>query len=75
VGGNACALGAAYKAVWGTERKDGGTFEELVGERWREGDFVRKVAEGYQSGVWEGYAVGVEGLGAVETEVLRGLGE
>jgi len=75
VGGNACALGAAYKAVWGTERKDGGTFEELVGERWREGYFVRKVAEGYQRGVWEGYAVGVEGLGAVETEVLRGLGE
>lgn len=74
MGGNACALGAAYKAVWGTERKPEETFEEFVGGRWKEGEFVRRVGEGYQRGVWEGYAVGVEGLEVVEREVLKGLG-
>ena len=71
VGGNACALGAAYKAVWGVERRKGETFEEFVGGRWREEVFVKKVAEGYQRGIFENYAVGVEGLEAVEREVLR----
>lgn len=36
VGGNACALGGAYKAVWALERAEGETFDELVGSRWRE---------------------------------------
>ena len=27
IGGNACALGSAYKAVWAVERKTGETFE------------------------------------------------
>jgi xylulokinase len=31
VGENACALGAAYKAVWAVERREGETFEELIG--------------------------------------------
>ena len=74
VGGNACALGAAYKAVWAVERKEEETFEELVGARWREEEFVKKVAEGYQRGVFEKYKIGVEGLEAVEKEVLRETG-
>jgi len=74
VGENACALGAAYKAVWAAERRRGETFEQLVGGRWREGEFVKRVAEGYQRGVFERYAAAVEGLAAVEREVLRGEG-
>jgi len=72
VGENACALGAAYKAVWAVERRRGETFEQLIGERWREEEFVKRVAEGYQRGVFERYAAAVEGLAAVEREVLRG---
>lgn len=72
VGENACALGAAYKAVWAVERRLGETFEQLIGERWREEEFVKRVAEGYQRGVFEGYEAAVEGLEAVEGEVLRG---
>ena len=71
VGGNACALGSAYKAVWAAERKPGETFEQLIGSRWREDDFVKKVATGYQAGLYEEYAKGVEALNAVEKDVLR----
>lgn len=49
VGGNACALGSAYKAVWAVERREGETFEQLVGGRWREDHSVVKAAEGYQA--------------------------
>lgn len=71
VGGNACALGSAYKAVWAVERKLGETFEELIGGRWREEEFVKKVANGYQRELYEEYESGVEALDAVEKEVLR----
>ncbi len=71
VGENACALGAAYKAVWAVERRRGETFEQLIGGRWREEEFVKRVAEGYERGVFERYAAAVEGLAAVEGEVLK----
>ena len=48
VDGNACALGSAYKAVWAVERREGQTFEQLVGGRWRE-ESVVKVAEEYEA--------------------------
>ena len=70
VGGNACALGSAYKAVWAVERKPGETFEELIGERWREEEFVKKVADGYQEERYKVYEKGVEALEKVEKEVL-----
>lgn len=72
VGENACALGAAYKAVWSVERKAGQSFEELIGGRWKEADFVEKIAEGYQEEVFERYGPAVEGLDLVEKEVLKG---
>ncbi|KAI4096530.1 MAG: hypothetical protein LQ344_001038 [Seirophora lacunosa] len=72
VGENACALGAAYKAVWAVERKSGQSFEELIGGRWREEDFVAKVAEGYQEGIFERYGAAVEVLASAEKEVLKG---
>ncbi len=71
VGGNACALGSAYKAVWAVERGRGESFEELVGQRWREEEFVNRVAEGYDPELYREYAKGVEALEAVEKEVLR----
>lgn len=71
VGGNACALGSAYKAVWAVERKPGETFEALIESRWKESDFIEKVAQGYQAELYEKYAKGVEALDAVEKEVLK----
>ena len=71
VGQNACALGAAYKAVWTVERRDGESFEDLIGGRWKEGEFTGKVAEGYQKGLWERYGDAMEGLEKMEEEVLR----
>ena len=71
VGGNACALGSAYKAVWSVERKPRETFEDFIGSRWREDDFVEKIADGYQEEIYRLYEEGVNGLEAVETEVLK----
>lgn len=71
VGGNACALGSAYKAVWAVERKSGEAFEALIESRWKETDFIEKVADGYQAELYERYAKGVEALDAVEKEVLK----
>lgn len=71
VGENACALGAAYKAVWAVERQEGETFEELIGARWKEEEFVKRIADGYQEGVFERYAGAVRGLAAAENEVLE----
>ena len=71
VGGNACALGSAYKAVWAVERKANETFEELIGRRWNEDDFAEKVADGYQAGLYKQYKRGVEALVAAEQNVLE----
>ncbi|KAL8842659.1 MAG: hypothetical protein Q9170_000434 [Blastenia crenularia] len=72
VGENSCALGAAYKAVWSVERGAGQSFEELISTRWKEHDFVKKIAEGYQEGIFERYGPAVEGLNLAEMEVLKG---
>ena len=71
VGENACALGAAYKAVWAAERIEGQTFEQLIGDRWREEDFIKKIADGHQSGIFERYEEAVEGLALAEKEVTK----
>ncbi|KAI9875508.1 MAG: hypothetical protein M1830_008401 [Pleopsidium flavum] len=71
VGENACALGAAYKAVWAVERKSGQTFEDFIGGRWKEEMFVQKIADGYQKGVFEKYGVAVEGFDRMEKQVLE----
>lgn len=72
VGGNACAMGGAHKALWGLERKDGETFDELIGARWKEEGSVEKVDIGYRQGVYEQYG-GV--LGAFEEMEQRLLAE
>jgi xylulokinase len=71
VGGNACALGGAYKAVWAMERKQGESFEDLIGERWHESEAVVKVDDGFRKEIWEKYG-GV--LGAFEEMERRVLG-
>ncbi|CAK7564739.1 MAG: hypothetical protein SEPTF4163_002638 [Sporothrix epigloea] len=49
VGGNACALGGAYKALWAMERRDENeTFDELIGKRWKPEGAIEKVDVGYR---------------------------
>jgi len=74
VGENACALGAAYKAVWAMERQEGQTFEDLIGSRWHESEFVEKIADGYQEGVWERYGEALKGFEMMERELLAKTG-
>jgi xylulokinase len=71
IGGNACALGAAYKACWGVERGQGETFEEFVGKRWNEEAFVKRITDGYRKGVWEKYGEALKGFEEMEKEVIR----
>lgn len=71
IGDNACALGAAYKAVWGMERQSGQTFEDLIGQRWREEEFIEKIADGYQKEVFEKYGQAVEGFEKMERQILQ----
>jgi len=75
IGGNACALGAAYKAVWAVERGDGEKFEDLVGKRWNEAEFVKKVDQGYRKGVFEKYGEALEGFAHMEEEVIKSAGD
>ena len=74
VGENACALGAAYKAVWACERQEGESFEELIGKRWDEASFIEKIAEGYQQGTWETYGEALDGFAEMEKVLLKRYG-
>lgn len=75
IGGNACALGAAYKAVWGVERNKGESFEDLIGKRWDEAGFVREVNGGYRQEVWERYGDALKGFDEMEKRVVNIAGE
>lgn len=75
IGGNACALGAAYKAAWGVERKDEKElFENWLEARWDEGTFVRRVCDGYRKGVWERYGEALRGFEGVESRAVEEKG-
>ena len=73
IGGNACGLGAAYKAVWGVERRRGESFEDLIDSRWDEGRFVQRVADGHTPGVFERYGEALRGFDGMEKTVLRSV--
>ncbi|KAL5051164.1 putative D-xylulose kinase A [Aspergillus fruticulosus] len=75
IGDNACALGAAYKAVWALERKKDQTFEDLIGARWHEEEFIEKIADGYQEEAFERYGKAVEGFEKMELRVLEQEGK
>ncbi|EPS43963.1 hypothetical protein H072_2078 [Dactylellina haptotyla CBS 200.50] len=71
--GNACALGAAYKALWAVERGGSGeTFEDLIGKRWNEEGKVEKVMDGYKKGIWEAYGEIAQGYTTAEAKVVKG---
>lgn len=70
VGENACALGAAYKAVWAIERSPSQTFEDLVGKRWKAEEFTEKIADGYQKDEFKQYGEAVEGFDKMEKRIL-----
>ncbi|KAK4199061.1 putative xylulose kinase [Triangularia verruculosa] len=71
VGGNACALGGAYKAVWAFERGEGETFDELIGKRWKEEGAIQRVDDGYKKGVFEKYGNVLGAFEKMEEEILR----
>lgn len=71
VGDNACALGAAYKAVWAMERNPGQTFEHLIGQRWHEEEFIERIADGYQKEVFDKYGQALAGFEKMEQQVLK----
>ncbi|RYP79173.1 hypothetical protein DL771_000151 [Monosporascus sp. 5C6A] len=77
VGGNACALGGAYKAVWALERSSAEeSFDDLIGRRWDEASAVRRVeGAGFRDGVFQRYGHAPAGvLGAfdeMERRILK----
>jgi xylulokinase len=74
IGGNACALGAAYKAAWGVQRQDKEPFEDFLEARWNEEGFVKKICEGYRKGVFERYGEALKGFGEAEGQAIREAG-
>lgn len=72
VGGHACALGGAYKAVWAMERSRGESFEELIGKRWRESEAVERVDVGFREGVFDRYGDVLGTFEEMERRVLAG---
>ncbi|KAI0544596.1 xylulose kinase-like protein [Xylaria curta] len=77
VGGNACALGGAYKALWACERDDddGGSgqpksFDELIGARWKEEGNIQKVDDGYRRKEYAMYQNVLGAFGEMESRVL-----
>lgn len=75
IGGNACALGAAYKAAWGVGRKDGEKFEDFLEGRWSEESFVKRIGEGYREGVFERYGEVLGKFEEVEGKAIKEKGQ
>ncbi|KAI2642890.1 xylulose kinase-like protein [Xylaria nigripes] len=71
VGGNACALGGAHKALWACERCDEKqSFDELIGTRWKEEGNVQKVDDGYRAETYEIYGNILGAFEEMENRVL-----
>ncbi|KAH7405716.1 xylulose kinase [Phaeosphaeria sp. MPI-PUGE-AT-0046c] len=82
IGGNACALGAAYKAAWGVLREGGQggpggraeRFEDFLEKRWNEEGFVKKICEGYRKGAFERYGEALKAFAEVERQAIKEAG-
>lgn len=78
IGGNACALGAAYYAVWAKERGERNGemegFEDFVAGRWEEEKRVKKVGEAYREGVWERFREVLGGFVEAEKRAVKEKG-
>ncbi|KAG5985932.1 hypothetical protein E4U43_005790 [Claviceps pusilla] len=72
VGGSACALGGAYKALWALERHQDETFDELIAQRWKEDGSIERVDEGFKNGTYQQYG---NVLGAFEEMEKKLLAE
>ncbi|KAK9479869.1 hypothetical protein V1514DRAFT_219671 [Lipomyces japonicus] len=74
LGSNACALGAAYKALWALKRKQKGdeyeSFEDFLESRWDENVMLKKVDVGYRSGIWEKYGEALHAFEKVEEVIV-----
>ena len=70
VGGSACAMGGAYKALWAMERGDGETFDELIGKRWKEEGMIEKVDDGFRDGTYQKYGNVLGAFEEMEKEIL-----
>lgn len=72
VGGNACALGGAYKALWALERRDSDeSFDDLIGKRWKEEEEIQKVDDGYRDGIFQSYGNVLGAFETMEKEILE----
>ncbi|KHO00701.1 Carbohydrate kinase, FGGY [Metarhizium album ARSEF 1941] len=70
VGGSACALGGAYKALWALERRPGQTFDHVIGRRWDEGGAVEKVDAGFKPATYQTYGDVLASFEHMETRLL-----
>lgn len=70
VGGNACAMGGAYKALWALERGEGETFDELIGKRWKEEGSIEKVDVGFRDGLYQKYGGVLGAFEGMEQKIL-----
>lgn len=70
VGGNACALGGAYKALWALEREPGQTFDQVIAPRWKEEGSIERVDRGYREGTYEQYGSVLGAFGQMEKTLL-----
>ncbi|KAI1807970.1 actin-like ATPase domain-containing protein [Daldinia bambusicola] len=72
VGGNACALGGAYKALWALERRDADeSFDDLLGKRWREEDEIQKVDDGFRDAEFARYGRVLRAFEELENKILE----
>ncbi|ORY69871.1 uncharacterized protein BCR38DRAFT_361192 [Pseudomassariella vexata] len=71
VGGNACALGGAYKAVWALERGENESFDALIGKRWTEEGAIQKVDDGFKDGTFQKYGGVVGAFEDMEKRILE----
>ncbi|TWU73567.1 hypothetical protein ED733_004408 [Metarhizium rileyi] len=72
VGGGACALGGAYKALWAMERRDGETFDEVIGKRWKEEASIARVDAGFKDGAYRTYGGVLGAFEEMENRILAG---
>jgi len=70
VGGNACALGGAYKALWAMERQENETFDDLIGKRWTEEGNIQRIDEGFRDGTYQKYGKLLTAFEALENKIL-----
>lgn len=72
VGGNACALGGAYKALWSVERtSEHETFDDLIGKRWTPEGQIEKVDVGYRPKEFAQYGQVLGAFDTMEQTILK----